>query len=330
MNTIPTLLISRSQVAALLALDEAILAVEQAFRLYGEGKVMAPSILGVHAEHGGFHIKAGIMNLGKNYFVAKTNANYPGNKKFNLPTIQGVVMVSDADNGRLLALLDSIEITIIRTGAATAVAAKYLSRQDAKTATIVGCGNQGRISLKMLQQVRPLERFWVYDSDPTVAANLSVELNMELQVEILQASDLGDAIRQSEIVVTCTSSKQPFLKREWLQPGTFVAAVGADNEDKQELDVTVLSDSKLITDLTAQCASIGELHHGIEAGVITKDHVFAELGEVVARKKPGRSTPDEIIVFDSTGMALQDVVSSAIVYEKALENSKGLRFNFQE
>ena len=134
-----TILISRNEVAKILSIKNCMDAVEHAFKLFGEGKVKPPSVLGIYVSDGGFHIKAGVMNLNRNYFVAKTNANFPGNsKKFGLPTIQGVVAVFDADNGQLLALMDSMEITIIRTGAATGVAAKYLSvlLRDARDASL--------------------------------------------------------------------------------------------------------------------------------------------------------------------------------------------------
>jgi alanine dehydrogenase len=154
-----TLLLSGSDVRELLTIEECIKGVEEAFKLRALGKADPPAIIGVHAKDGGFHIKAAILNLGREYFVSKTNANFPQNRKKNgMPTIQGVMVVSDAGNGRLLALMDSIEITTIRTGAATAVAAKYLSNPDAKTITIIGCGNQGRISLKALMTVRKIQK----------------------------------------------------------------------------------------------------------------------------------------------------------------------------
>ena len=134
---------------------------------------------------GGFRIKAGILNLSKNYFVAKTNANFPSNsKKYDLPTIQGIITVFDAENGKLLAVMDSIEITIIRTGAATAVAAKYLSREDSKTVTVWGCGNQGRISLKAITNVRQLETIYAFDIDKPKAELFANELSKELKITI--------------------------------------------------------------------------------------------------------------------------------------------------
>jgi ornithine cyclodeaminase/alanine dehydrogenase-like protein (mu-crystallin family) len=304
-------------------------AVEHAFKLYAEGKAAPPKVLGIHADNGGFHIKAGMMNLGKNFFVAKSNANFPQNPEaYGLPSIQGVIIVGDGENGRLLALLDSIEITILRTGAATGVAAKYLSKTGASVATIIGCGNQGAISLRALKMVRPLEKAFVFDIDPAKSKQFADYLSQELKITIEAVSDIRSPLQQSDICVTCTSSKKPFLKPEYIKKGTFIAAVGADNEDKQELFPELLASNRVVTDITEQCASIGELHHAIDSELMIRFEVHAELGEVIAGQKPGRMSDDEIIIFDSTGTALQDVAATAIVYEKALKSGVGMKFNF--
>lgn len=324
-----TLLLTGRDVVALLTIEECMAAVEDAFKLHGEGKTQPPGILGVHSHGGGFHIKAGVMDLDRPYFAAKINANFQRNpKQVGLPTIQGVVVLCDADNGYPLALMDSIEITIQRTGAATAIAAKHLARSNSKTATICGCGNQGRISLRGLTKVRPIQKVWAYDVDQKAAQRFADELAEELGIDIEPVSDLRTAVRQSDICVTCTPSKQYFVKEEFVAPGTFIAAVGADSSDKQELEPALLSRSQVVVDVLEQCATIGELHHAFDAGVLTRDDVYAELGEVIAGLKPGRTSADEIVVFDSTGMALQDVVTAAAVYEKAVSEGVGTQIDF--
>ena len=326
-----TLLLTRTHVAALMTIEECIAAVERVFKLHGEGKTASPGILGVHAADGGFHIKAGLLDLDRSYFAAKINANFPGNpKQLGLPTIQGLVVLCDGAYGFPLAVMDSIEITIQRTGAATAVAAKYLARPDSKTVTICGCGNQGRISVQALAKVLPIERVWAYDRDHDQAQGFASELAEELRIDIEAVSDLEISVRQSDICITCTPSQQPFLKRDFVSPGTFIAAVGADSPDKQELEPTLLSHSRIVADMIEQCAGIGEVHHALDAGVITRDDVHAELGEVIAGVKPGRTSSDQIIIFDSTGMALQDVVTAAAVYEKAINTGAGTLVNFAE
>lgn len=326
-----TLLIKRNEVASLLSIEECISAVEQAFKLRALGKAMPPGILGVHASQGGFHIKAGILNLSKPYFASKTNANFPQNMKKNgLPTIQGIIVVSDAENGKLLALMDSMEVTIIRTGAATAVAAKYLSLPETETATICGCGNQGKISLRALMKVRQLKTVYAYDVDIAVANSFATALSKELKIDIHVASDLSKAVKQSQIVITCTTSKKYFLHQVDVVPGTFIAAVGSDSEDKQELEPSLLVSSKVVTDSTDQCAAIGELHHALEPGILKRENVYGELGEIIAGLKKGRTSEQEIIIFDSTGTALQDVAASAIVYEKAIQKGIGYAMDLGE
>lgn len=326
-----TLLLTGRDVAALLTVEDCMAAVEHAFTLYGEGKTQPPGILGVYARDGGFHIKAGLLELNRSYFAAKVNANFPENMpRFGLPTIQGVVVLSDAENGYPLALMDSIEITIQRTGAATGIAAKYLARPDSKTATICGCGNQGRISLRALTKVLPIEMVWAYDRNQSQAQKFASDLAEELGIDIEVVDDLETAVRQSDVCVTCTPSTQPFLREALVAPGTFIAAVGADNSRKQELEPAVLARNKLVVDVLEQSATIGELRHALEAGVITRDDVYGELGEVIAGLKSGRTSRDEIIIFDSTGMALQDVVTAAAVYEKAVSEGAGTLINFAQ
>jgi ornithine cyclodeaminase/alanine dehydrogenase len=324
-----TLLLNRNDVAQLLGIDECIGAVERAFKMYGEGTVLPPGILGVHVKDGGFHIKAGVLDHAKSYFVAKVNANFPQNKRrFGLPTIQGIVILSNAENGYPLAVMDSIEITIQRTGASTAVAAKYLARSDSKVVTICGCGNQGRIQLRSLLRVRALKRAFVYDTDEHQARLLADEFPDELSVEPITKENLAASLRKSDICVTCTPSKQFFVNHDDVTPGTFIAGVGADSEEKQELDPALFTSNKIVVDVLEQCATIGDLHHALTQGLVKKSDVHAELGDIVAGKKPGRASNEEIIIFDSTGMALQDAAAAILVYEKAASAGIGSRLDF--
>jgi alanine dehydrogenase len=324
-----TLLLTGHDVRHLLSLDECLAAVETAFRLHGEGKTAQPGVLGVHVLNGGFHIKAGVLDLKRPYFAAKVNGNFPGNGSHgNLPTIQGVIVLADAENGFPLAVMDSVEITALRTAAATAVAAKYLARRDSQVATVCGCGVQGAFQLRALCRVVRIDKAYAFDSDPEKALQFAKQLANDLGFEITAVSDLGTAVRQSDICVTCTTALRYFLKREDVKPGTFVAAVGADNPEKQEIDPALMAESKIVTDVLQQCATIGDLHHALQAGVVTMADVYGELGEVVAGQKEGRTSEKEVIVFDSTGMALQDVAAAAIVHEKAVLAKFGITLSF--
>jgi alanine dehydrogenase len=329
MKAAEILLLTSPDIQTLLNLDECIGVVEHAFRTHGEGRAVPPAVLSMHTEGGGFHVKAGMLELDRPYFAAKVNGNFPENSsRFGLPTIQGVIILCDAGNGTPLAVMDSRDITSLRTAAATAVAAKFLARQDSRTVTICGCGNQGRIQLKALSRVRRVETAFAYDTNGEGALRFSRDLTSDLRMTITPVSDLTAAVRQSDICVTCTTSRQPLLGSDDVSPGTFIAAVGADNPQKQELHPSLMAASKIVCDILEQCAVMGDLHHALEAGVVTRANVYAELGEVVAGKKPGRESQEEITIFDSTGMALQDVAAAAFLYEKAQRDGSGVRLNF--
>ena len=324
-----TLLLSRADVAALLTLEDCIVAVEEVFREHGEGKTPAPKILGMPSADGAFHIKAALLGSSLPYFAVKGNGNFSQNpQRFGLPTVQGLILLHNAANGRPLAVMDSIEITILRTGAATAVAAKRLARPDSKTATICGCGVQGRVQLAALRTVLPLQQIYAFDLNEAQASRFEQECSKDAGIKVEAVRDLAVAVRRSDVCVTCTPARKFFLHKDYVAPGTFVAAVGTDDEDKQEVDPELMASSKVVADIIDQCAEIGDLHHAISAGLMQPNHVHAELGELVAGKKPGRTSAEEITIFDSTGTALQDVAAAAMVYERAAEAGRGIWFQF--
>lgn len=313
-----TLLLRRSDVASLLSQKECIDAVEKIFRLQGEGKVPVPRILGVKSGDGGLHIKAGVLPGDRSYIVAKLNTNFPDNgAQFGLPTIQGVIVVYDGENGFPLAVIDSIDVTIKRTAAASAVAAKYLARETSTVITICGCGQQGRAQLRAVRVIVPLTKAFAFDLNEVAAKNLAAELSDELQIEIEPVRDLRSAIQQSDICITCTTAREFFVRKEDVSPGIFIAAVGADDEHKQEIDPALMASAKVVADSLEQCCAIGDTHHAIARGLMRKGDVHAELAEIVVERKTGRTADDEIIIFDSTGVAIEDAVTAVAVYEKA-------------
>jgi alanine dehydrogenase len=319
-----TLVLSRTEVLDLLPLPKCIDAVERAFRFHAEGRTLGPGVLSVPASGGGFHIKAAGLVGERSYFAAKTNANFPDNpRRWGLPTIQGTIVLADAANGTPLAVMDSGSVTALRTGAATAVAAKFLARPDAHTATIVGCGVQGELQLAAITTVLPLRRILVVDIDHARAEDLATRAAAKHDVRIEPTKNLRDALRDSDVCVTCTTSRRPFLEARDISPGTFIAAVGADSPEKQELEPSLLASATLVVDVLHQCAEIGELHHALASGVLTRERVHAELADVVVGRRPGRTRQDEITIFDSSGTALQDVAAAVAVYEKARASGRG-------
>jgi ornithine cyclodeaminase/alanine dehydrogenase-like protein (mu-crystallin family) len=173
-----------------------------------------------------------------------------------------------------------------------------------------------------------VETVFAYDTRAEQAKAYAIELASELKIAVKPVNELATFARQSDICVTCTPSQEPLLGPDDVRPGAFIAAIGADNPLKQEIHPSLMAQSKLVCDVLEQCALMGDLHHALDAGTVHRSDVHAELGEVVAGKKPGRESEEEITIFDSTGMALQDVAAAVIVYEKAKQQNVGVRLKF--
>jgi alanine dehydrogenase len=325
----PALLLSRSEVARLLTMPECIEAVEKMFRLLGQGKLPAPGVLGIKSGGGGLHIKAGVLPGDRAYIVAKLNTNFPQNRaQRDLPTIQGLIMLCDGANGRPLAVLDSIDITIKRTAAASAVAAKYLARPESSIATICGCGQQAAAQLRAISTVLPLKKVFAFDLELAAAEKFANAFAKELGCEMKAARDLASALKVSDICITCTTATEFFVRKADVRPGMFIAAVGADDSHKQEIDPALMGSAKVVADSLEQSCTIGDTHHAIAAGVMRSEDVYAELCDIVCGTNAARTKDDEIIIFDSTGIALEDAVAAAAVYEKACDLEGTARFDF--
>ena len=322
-----TLILTRSDVQRVLDYDSCVSALERAFAA-DVNETIPAAVLGTQVHGGGFHVKTAGLAGERSYYVAKINANFPDNPKLRrLPTVQGVICLYSAEDGRLLALLDSMEITSVRTAAASAVAAKYLARPDSHTMTIIGCGNQGRHHLLAMSRVLEMERVYAADSDYESAVSFQSAMRDRGNWEIIPVDGYHESVRNSDVVVTCTSSSAILLDDGDVGPGTFIAAVGADSESKREIGSRLMATSKVVADVLEQCATIGDLHHAIDEGVMSRDMIHAELADIVALRKPGRTSVDEVTLFDSTGTAIEDVAACSLVYERAVKSKIGLEIN---
>lgn len=314
------LVLDSTRVDGLLDIRSCIDAVDAAFRARGAGARGASGVTGVELEGGKLHAKLATLDGRRFYAVAKINANMPGNPaRLGLPAIQGVVVLFDGTTGTPLAVLDSGRLTAIRTAAASAVAAKYLALPNASTLALIGCGIQARAHVDALLAVRPIRRLRAYDLDPAAADRFSAEMRSAHTLDCDIASTVSEATLNSPLVVTSTPSRQPILHPGDVSPGTFVAAVGTDNEDKHEISVRLLRSSVIIVDDIEQCAKYGDLQHAIAAGAVAGSDVRATLDQIVSGSVAGRTNDGEIIIFDSTGVAIEDAAAAAIVYEKAAE-----------
>lgn len=328
MKPVGSLLLTKNDVAKLLSYAECTTVVEEAFRLHGQHKSLKPQLMHVEAEDGEFHIKSGGLKYEKTYFGLKLGgAFFANNIRFNMPNIQGQILLNDGENGYPLAILDSQEITMKRTGVVSAVAAKYLARKNSDTITICGTGMQARVQLRALHASIPIKKVFIFGRHFDKAAKLAKELSEELNLQVEPTHNLAHALQQSQICVTCTISKDFFIKAKDVPPGLFISAIGADSPGKQEIDPELLLKHKVVADILHQCVNVGELQHAIALGM-PPENVHAELADVICGNKPGRTSDDEIIIFDSTGTALQDVAAAVAVYKKALEQGIGQYFDF--
>ncbi len=308
--------IDRRALERLMRPEDYLAAIEASFRAHAEGRTSQPMPLHIEVDGGGLHAKGAFAAIGRGYVTVKVNSNFPGNPAKGLPTIQGAVLLYDAEDGALLAILDSAEITAKRTAAASALAARYLARAEASVIAICGCGEQARSQLPAFAAVRGIERAFAWDIDAEKARRFAREMAGAFDIEVVPVEGLRDATLPADIVVTATSSQAPFLMPDCIRPGTFIAAVGADNPHKSELHPELFVGAKVVADSLEQAAAMGDLHHAIAAGRTTRESVYAELADLVAARKPGRTTDAEVTIFDSTGLAIEDTASAAAAFER--------------
>lgn len=304
-------------------------ALEAAYRGLAGAPADAGQSLGFQTTDAKFHVKAGLLPASHRYFAAKINANFPQNARRNgLPTIQGLVLLADGTDGRPLAVLHSGELTARRTAAATALAAFHGARADARRLAVIGCGAQARHQAEALAAVRELAGITACDIDAARAEAFAAWARQALEVPTVVVDGVASALAGADMAVTCTTATRAIIMADMVPPGCFVAAVGADNPDKQEIDPALFAHARVIVDDLAQCAAGGDLAHAIRAGVVAPGTVTATLADLAAGAAPGRLSETEIVLFDSTGTGVQDVAAAAAAYEAARERGLGRPFRF--
>jgi ornithine cyclodeaminase/alanine dehydrogenase-like protein (mu-crystallin family) len=283
--------------------------------------------VGFMVDGGSIHVKSGLLPGSHLAFASKVNVNLPDNWKLRqLPTIQGMVLVSDAKDGRPLAIMESIALTGIRTAATAALAAGYGARKHSRRAAIIGCGAQAGYQLEAIKTVFALETVRVFDIDAARAAGFA-RANSTVTCAVTPAPSVRDAVRGADICVTCTTSKSPILTDDLDLRGCFVAAIGADNPEKHEIAPPLMRRARILVDDIEACASGGDLNHALRAGSMLKDQVHAELADLAAGRKAGRMTEDELVIFDSSGSGVQDVAAAWVAYREARRTGIGGRFD---
>ena len=248
--------------------------------------------------------------------------------KYGLPSVIGVILIADGSNGMPLAIMDGTHVGAYRTGAAGGVAAKYLARKESEKVAIIGTGNQGRLQLMALLENFDIRKVYAYDRDKARRAAYAEEMTRKTGVEVVSLDEPRKAVAQADIVVTATPATEAIVFDEWVRPGTHINAIGADMPGKQELDPLIFKRAKAVVDLREQCVEIGEIQNPIREGVITELDIYAEIGEIVAGKRKGRLEDNEITVFDSTGLGIQDVGAAYRAYVNAKNRNIGKKIKF--
>ena len=325
-RNLEVLLLTSDEVRELLTMRDAIEAVEEAFREKGLGLVdMPPKLYLFFPKYDGdLRVMPAYMKKSDIAGVKIVNVHAKNPKEHGLPTVMAVIELVDPATGAPLALMDGTLITAFRTGAAGGVAAKYLARPDSRVIGVVGAGVQGRFQLRALAEIlRDVELVKVYDARRSAAECYVEEMSEELGLNIMACPTVEETVKGIDVLVTATPSRQPIVMAEWVDYGLHINAIGADAPGKEELDPEILKRAKIVVDDVEQASHSGEINVPLSKGILRLEDIYGELGEVVAGKKPGRETGDEITVFDSTGLAIQDVSVAWLVYRKAKERGVG-------
>ncbi len=314
-----TLILTEEEVEKLITMDEAIESVEKAFELYALGKAEMPPKVYLEFEKGDLRaMPAHLMG----YAGIKWVNSHPGNPEKGLPTVMALMILNDPETGFPLAVMDATFLTSLRTGAAGGVAAKYLARRDSEVVGFVGCGRQAYFQFEALRRVFSIKEIKAYDIKESAAREFVEycrKTGIDAEIADLQKTCVCD------ILVTTTPSKKPVVKAAWVREGMHINAIGADAAGKQELEIEILLKAKVVVDDVEQAVHGGEINVAISQGYMKPEDIHATLGEIVAGIKSGRENDEEITVFDSTGLAIQDIAVGKVVFENAKEGMK-LRF----
>jgi alanine dehydrogenase len=305
----PTLLLDRNSIKNLIRMSDVINVVEEAFRMCGEGRGKMPAKTYLSLEHGDF--RAMPAALPGSAGVKWVNV-HPENPSRGLPSIMAILVYNDPETGYPLAIMDATEITAYRTGAAAAIASKYLTRLDSHTIGIIGAGFQAHTQILAHAELFDSISISVFDVSEAAVDKLMHSFS---QFPIRNCS-IQEAVA-SDIVCTLTPSRSPIIKKEWIAPGTHINAIGADAPGKQELDPSILKAAVVIVDDIKQASGSGEINVPIQKGIYSVGEVYGTLAEVVAGKKKGRAHNNDVTVFDSTGIAVEDIAVAKLLFEKA-------------
>jgi alanine dehydrogenase len=306
-----TILLSRGEIEKQLAMTEVLEVVENAFKLKAQGKAIMPAkiYLELPQYHGDFRAMPAFIDGSTGM---KWVSVYPDNHHHNLPVVMAMIILCDPNNSYPLAIMDGTHITNVRTGAVGGIAVRYLARKDSSVIGMIGAGKQAETQLLAINEVLPqLKEVKVFSLSFETSQRFAREMSHRLKVNIRPTENI-DAAADADVVVTTTYATGPVVLKRHIKPGTHINAIGADAEGKQELEAALLAGAKIVIDDLEQASHSGEINVPLSRGQLKLEDIHCSLGEVVAGMKKGRENDGEITVFDSTGLAIQDIVCAKL------------------
>lgn len=308
-----------------MTMDEAISAVNRAFLDHGMLRAQMPpkSYLYFSRHNGDLRTMPAYLE-GEDLAGVKIVNVHPGNQEIGLPSVMALLILNSPQTGEPIAVMGATYLTSMRTGAAGAVAASYLARKNSRVVGMIGAGAQARTQLSGLSRQFPLEEVRVFDSSADRARSFREDVPGQMNCHCITVAGIQEAC-ECDILVTTTPSRRPVIRDEWIRAGTHINAIGADAPGKQELPSILLKRATIVVDDLVQAVHSGEVNVPISEGAIRPEDIYGQIGEILAGKKHGRTSDEEITIFDSTGLGIQDVAAGHLVYEKARKTDLGKR-----
>lgn len=328
-------ILGRRELEKILEMPKVIEGVKAVYKLKAKGEtVVWPLVAHDFVEHDAvMDIRSGYI-MGENLHGLKMLNNFPHNKEKNLPPFNGMLMIFDSTTGIPLGVMDAAYVTCMRTGAAGAIGAQALARSDSETLFILGAGKQAIFQIAATLILLPhIKKVFVADAldlenARTFARDCPVRLKNDFNIDCTDvcfeaAEDMGVCIAMSDVVITITPARAPVIKKEWVKPGTHFSCIGADMEGKEEIDPEIFRGARVYADDISQCIRVGEMELPVKAGIIQRESIAGEIGQVLSGDVEGRLSDEEITIFDATGLALLDLVTGKKAIDLAKEKGLG-------
>lgn len=325
-----TLLLSIKDVKEALSMKEVISVVEEGYIAYNAGKVQQPDIVSMEMpeNNGETDIKSCYNKLNESISVKIASGFYDNGKNNDFPTMIGTILLFNGKNGAPLCVMDGSLITGIRTGAAGAISSRLLARKDSKVVAVFGAGGQARMQIYALCQVMNIQEIRVYSERIEELPKYKEDAEENTKAKVIICDTPEKAMKDADIAISTTPSKKFFIDKSLVKPGMHIVAVGADMAGKNEWDPEIFKGAKIVNDSIAQCVSRGETRNAIISGIIKETDIYAEIGQLLTGEKTLRQSEDEITIYDTTGMGIQDNVTAVKVYEVAKKKGLGEYFEF--